>query len=98
MGSQQAKDKGACKKNHAGESPKTDGLPGAFPEPHLMDKSVTVSLCDIENGIQLDELLIFGRKHLDRPENRGQPKTKLKRHGDQLTDILGENNHRGGYP
>ena len=65
-----------------------------LPEPDMMDHAVAVPLDDIDQRIELDDPVVSGGDHPDRPEDRRHPESKLQQHRHQLPHIPEKDHHR----
>ncbi len=78
--------------------PKVERTCHIFPEPLMINHTITISLDNVLYRIELDNPSIFFWYSCDRPENRGKPKTKLHNDRNKLTHISEKDHDRRGEP
>lgn len=90
-----------CSQNEdaAGNNPVVKGQHVVLlPEPDLVDEAFPVALHQVIDRVELDQVRVFGREDLGRPEDGGEPESELEDHGHQLSHIAQEDDQGGGEP
>lgn len=80
------------------DSPEVEGHFPMYPEPGLADKAVPIPLHQVVNRVELQIDVILLWYDLRIPEDGRQEKPELQEYGDDLAQILEENDHGRGQP
>lgn len=76
------------------DTPVVEGHRHIFPEPLVVDHTVTVPLDNVHHGVELDNPVVLFRDHFHRPKDWCQPKSELNQHRNKLSHISEKDNHR----
>ena len=79
---------------NAGNAPEPEGHPPVLPEPHLVNKTLAVSLDDVERRVEFQQKMERRRQYFQVPENGGQVESNLQDQGDQGAQVAKEDDYR----